>query len=126
MTFSQKLFGILFSIIGGVFLILTIFWWKGLLPSEFYKAFLAAAFITTANFSLGIFFINISRNKPPNVLFRIVFGGMSLRLFFVLFLIFLSLKFLEFSDISFIFVIFFFYVLYLIIEIIYLNFDKNS
>ncbi len=124
---SKKLL-ISISIISTVvfLLLITAFYFTSYLNTNLFISVLAGSLIVIFNFLIGFAFIKFSLSKSDKVFFSMLWGGMVLRLFFILILVFILLKFLELNATGFIFSILFFYVFYLIIEIFYLNLKKTE
>jgi hypothetical protein len=81
--------------------------------------------LTTQNFIAGSISIKIAKDKPTKTFMKIILGGLTIRLLFILGMILIALNFLDINRNSFIFSIFIFYIIYLIIEILHLNLTKN-
>jgi hypothetical protein len=107
-----------------LFMILLSAYFFSIVSKIFFISVLFAWIITTFNFSLGVISVKISLNKSQNSFFKIILGGVTVRLFLMLITVYISLKFLDISQNSFIFSILFFYILYLMIEVIYLYMKK--
>jgi len=97
----------------------------GLFTTESAVAVTVSGFITTLNFLLGIYSLNIAYKRSDQMFMAIFFGGMILRLALILTAVLISLSFLELKQNSFIFSIFIFYILYLITEVVYLIFKRH-
>lgn len=112
-------FILLFAVLTAFFLILLHS--ANLIDQLFLDSALLALGLTSVNFLLGILSILIGKSGSDKVFLLSLFGGILVRLIFLLVLIILVLNFLEISRNNFIFLILIFYLFYLTIEIIYLN-----
>jgi hypothetical protein len=95
------------------------------IPEQNLYPVLLAFLLTTLNFFAGTITSKIALKKSDKTFIKIVFGGLTIRLFIMLGIVLFTLVFLDINLNSFIFSIFIFYIIYLIIEVFYLNFIKN-
>ena len=126
MTISKLFLPITFTLVIILTIVLTILYNNSNIPSNLYYSFLFAGIITSLNFLIGLMFIKLGLKSHEKNFMRSVFGGMLVRLIFMVSAFIICLKFLEMNENNFIFFILFFYVFYLTIEIIYLNISINK
>jgi len=84
-----------------------------------------ALFLNIINLVLALFFYNSSKKKSNEVFFILNFGGMGMRLFFLIITFTLSLIFLEIDKYAFILVFLIFYIISLVYEIKHFNSKKG-
>lgn len=90
------------------------------IPAPIFYSLLAAQIITFINFIFGVYSIKKGLKQADKSFLLVVFGGMVVRMFFMLLMIIIGLEFLELRTNYFIFSIFLLYFFLLIIEIVYL------
>lgn len=109
-----------------IMLLSIIFLTLGTLDSTLWKSIVFPYTLATLYFLSGIAAINFGINKPSQLFLMSVFGGMVIRMLFMLLIVFISIKFFEIKLWIYIFVLFVTYFLYMILEIIYLNLLKTK
>ncbi len=97
-----------------VFLVFLVF------KDEYRIAIITGLFIALVHFYLGIFLGKIASGKNSKLFIKYYFGGIIIRLFFVLFLIFVVLKWFGINQISFLISFFIFYLFSVVLELTYL------
>ena len=85
-----------------------------------------ALFLNMINLLLALFFYNFSKSKSNQIYMIVNFGGMGLRILFLLLAIILTLIFLEIEKYAFILVFLIFYSLSIFVEIKHFNSEKNE
>ncbi len=108
-----------------LFLFLFFIYSFSLISEIFFVSAVIGGGLSTLNFLIGLTAIKVGLSHSQDLFFKVVLGGMVVRLLLMLALVFISLKFLNINQNSFIFSILFFYILYLIIEVIYLYMKKT-
>jgi len=93
---------------------------QNLIDFDFFLPLLLAQIVVLPNFAIGFSAIMWSLQKNEQVFLLVVFGGMLLRMAYILGMVFLLLYFLKISQKYFIFDIFLFYFYFLTAEIIIL------
>lgn len=84
-----------------------------------------AGILTCINFIIALFLFEYSFKKSNKIFLIFNFGGLGLRLLFLMIAIFIIIKFLIIDKYAFILTFFLFYFIFLSIEIIYLHKNKT-
>ena len=82
---------------------------------------ICGSLISIVNVFVGYGFIIYSINKPNSVFFKVVIGGMLIRMFFIGVLIVCLIKLLDINVYGLIASLFFYYFLFLVLEVLFLN-----
>jgi hypothetical protein len=85
-----------------------------------------ALFLNIINLFLALLFYNFSKNRSTQTFLLLNFGGMGVRIFFLLISFTLSLIFLEIDKYAFILVFLIFYIMSIVFEIRHFNSKKNE
>lgn len=85
-----------------------------------------ALFLNLLNLTIALILYNLSKTKSNQVFLLLNFGGMGLRVFFLLITFTLSLIFLEIDEYAFIFVFLIFYSLSIVFEVKHFNSKKEE
>jgi hypothetical protein len=113
-------------IYAGVMLLSIIFLVFKVMDFQLWRSITLPYSLTTIYFISGIALVNYGINKPSQLFLMSVFGGMAVRMLFILFLVFVSVKFFDIKLWIYIFVLFVTYFFYLVTEIVYLNLLKTK
>ncbi len=96
------------------------FYPENFFSSEIFRSFLYSASLGLLNYLIAVLLFSVGIKYEDNTKFlKFVFGGMVLRIFFLLIIVFMLIKFLNIEKSSFILEFFIIYFILLIIEIVF-------